>query len=73
MIYELIVYLCASVYCLIVHICFYIGNNKKLKNAKTELETEKYTNVKNLIKGAIIIFSIGIIIELCMAISLALK
>ena len=73
MIYELIVYLCANVYCLIVHICFYIGNNKKLKNAKTELETEKYTNVKNLIKGAIIIFSIGIIIELCMVISLALK
>ena len=73
MMYELIVCLCANVYYLIVHICFYIGNNKKLRNAKTELETEKFTNVKNLIKGTIIIFSLGIIIELCIVISLALK
>lgn len=73
MMYELIVYLCANIYYLIVHICFYIGNNKKLRNAKTELETEKCTNVKHLITGAIIILSIGIIIELCIVISLALK
>lgn len=71
--YNLIACICTNLYCLIVSMCFYVKNNKKLRNAKDELETKQLNNFKTLVKGIIIIFSIGIAIELATVIVLALR
>lgn len=61
--YELIVFLCANVYFLIVSICFYVSNNKKLKNAKTASDIEQYTQLKGMMRCMVSMFSFSVILE----------
>lgn len=71
--YNLIVYMCANLYCLIVSLCFYISNNKKLKNAKTEHDIEQYTQLKIMMKGMVSIFVFSLVLELIHLIVLLIK
>ena len=62
--YNLIACICANLYCLIVVICFYVKNNKKLRNAKTESAIESHTQQKGMLKCMVSTFSFSLILEL---------